>query len=125
MPSIRAISVAENPLYPFVPVAHANGARCGVHRPAAWSPIIGCRWLPYDRVKLDLELTGLRALVTGGSDGLGAAVARVLAAEGAKVAVAARASDRLSATASDIGASAIAADLAAAGGPADAVAASV
>jgi 3-oxoacyl-[acyl-carrier protein] reductase len=74
---------------------------------------------------MDLGLAGLRALVTGGSDGLGAGVARVLAAEGAGVAIAARASDRLSSTADDIGAEGIAADLSTADGPADAVAAAV
>lgn len=71
---------------------------------------------------MDLGLSGLRALVTGGSGGLGAGVARVLAAEGARVAVAARASDRLSATASETGATAIAADLSSTNGPAAAVA---
>jgi 3-oxoacyl-[acyl-carrier protein] reductase len=70
---------------------------------------------------MDLGLSGLRALVTGGSDGLGAAVARVLAAEQARVAVAARASDRLTATAAEIGATAIAADLSTTSGPSDAV----
>ena len=74
---------------------------------------------------MDLQLGGRCALVTGGSDGLGAAVARVLAGEGANVAVAARASDRLSGTAADIGAAPIAADLSTATGPAEAVAAAV
>ena len=43
---------------------------------------------------MDLELTGRRALVTGGSRGIGLAVGRVLAAEGADVALAARAGGR-------------------------------
>ena len=70
---------------------------------------------------MDLGLAGLRALVTGGSDGLGAAVARVLAAEDAHVVVAARASDRLSATAASIGAQPVAVDLSTTDGPATAV----
>jgi len=76
-------------------------------------------------LEMDLGVAGLRALVTGGSDGLGAAVARALAAEGAGVAVAARASDRLSAIAAEIGATEIAADLSTTDGPAAAVAAAV
>ncbi|MEO8273808.1 MAG: SDR family oxidoreductase [Chloroflexota bacterium] len=71
---------------------------------------------------MDLGLAGLRALVTGGAGGLGAAVATVLAAEGARVAVAARASDRLSGIATQIGASAIVVDLSTTTGPAEAVA---
>jgi len=39
---------------------------------------------------MDLELTGKRALITGGSRGIGLAIARQLALEGARVALAAR-----------------------------------
>lgn len=74
---------------------------------------------------MDLGLAGLRALVTGGSDGIGAGIARALAAEGARVSVAARASDRLTATATAIGAEAIAVDLSTVEGPAQAVASAV
>jgi 3-oxoacyl-[acyl-carrier protein] reductase len=70
---------------------------------------------------VDLGLDGARALVTGGSAGLGAAVARSLAAEGARVAIAARSSDRLTELCSSIGAVAVAADLSTPAGPASAV----
>jgi NAD(P)-dependent dehydrogenase (short-subunit alcohol dehydrogenase family) len=39
---------------------------------------------------MDLQLTGKRAIVTGGSKGIGLAIAKALAAEGAAVAIAAR-----------------------------------
>lgn len=48
---------------------------------------------------MDLELGGKVVLVTGGSDGLGAALARRLVREGAKVALCARGVERLEATA--------------------------
>ncbi|MEO8859486.1 MAG: SDR family oxidoreductase [Burkholderiaceae bacterium] len=53
---------------------------------------------------MDLELKGKRALVTGGSRGIGRAIARLLAQEGADVALLARHADALTAAASDIGA---------------------
>jgi len=56
---------------------------------------------------------------------MGAAVARALTDEGARVAVAARASERLSATAHELGALEVAADLASEKGPASAVSATV
>lgn len=48
---------------------------------------------------MDLELTGKVVLVTGGSDGLGAAVCARLVREGARVALCARNPERLEATA--------------------------
>ncbi len=70
---------------------------------------------------MDLGLAGARALVGGGSGGLGGAVGEALAAEGARVALVARASDRLTARAVQIDGLAIGADLSTAGGPDEAV----
>lgn len=60
---------------------------------------------------MDLQLKGMRALVCGASRGLGAAIARELAAEGSAVAVAARTSTQLDEMARDIGGTAVAVDL--------------
>jgi NAD(P)-dependent dehydrogenase (short-subunit alcohol dehydrogenase family) len=51
---------------------------------------------------MDLELGNKRALVTGGSRGIGKAVARGLALEGAAVAILARDAERLAATAAEL-----------------------
>ena len=51
---------------------------------------------------MDLELDGKRALVTGGSRGIGRAIARGLALEGAAVAILARDAERLATTAAEI-----------------------
>jgi 3-oxoacyl-[acyl-carrier protein] reductase len=74
---------------------------------------------------VDLGLTGARALVGGGSGGLGGAIAEALRAEGALVGLAARPSTRLDDAAARLGATAVPADLSTADGPASAVAAAV
>jgi NAD(P)-dependent dehydrogenase (short-subunit alcohol dehydrogenase family) len=51
---------------------------------------------------MDLQLTGKRAIVTGGSRGIGKAIARQLAEEGVDVVIAARGKEQLEATATEI-----------------------
>jgi len=71
---------------------------------------------------VDLGLEGARALITGGSSGLGLAIGTAVAAEGARVALAARPSDRLDAAIASVpGAIGVGADLGTADGPAAAV----
>jgi NAD(P)-dependent dehydrogenase (short-subunit alcohol dehydrogenase family) len=53
---------------------------------------------------MDLQLTGKRALVTGGSKGIGKAIARQLALEGADVVISARNAEELAATAAELAA---------------------
>ena len=57
---------------------------------------------------MDLQLQGRRALVTGSSSGIGAAIVRMLAAEGAKVVVHGRNRERAKAVAAGIGAAGVA-----------------
>ena len=71
---------------------------------------------------MDLGLGGARALVGGGSSGLGLAVGTALAGEGARVALAARPSERLDAAVGSIeGSVAVGVDLESEDGPASAV----
>lgn len=53
---------------------------------------------------MDLQLTGKRALVTGGSKGIGKAIARQLALEGADVVISARNAGELAAAAAELAA---------------------
>ena len=57
---------------------------------------------------MDLGLEGKRALITGGSMGIGRAAALALAAEGCRVAIAARGKDALARAAQEIGGEALA-----------------
>ena len=70
---------------------------------------------------MDLGLTGHRALVGGGSGGLGGAIASALCAEGVAVALVARESVRLTDQAARLEATAVPADLSTPDGPAAAV----
>ncbi|MEP0189280.1 MAG: SDR family NAD(P)-dependent oxidoreductase [Erythrobacter sp.] len=54
-------------------------------------------------MSLSVDLSGRTALITGASSGLGARFGRILAANGARVALGARRKDRLEALASEIG----------------------
>jgi short-subunit dehydrogenase len=64
-----------------------------------------------------MQLAGSVALVTGGSSGIGTAIARELAAQGARPLIAGRDPDRLAAVATETGGVALQADLAAPDGP--------
>lgn len=60
----------------------------------------------------NVDIDGAHVLITGGSRGIGAAMARAFAARGAKVSVAARSTDALKAVAAPIGAATFTVDLA-------------
>ena len=70
---------------------------------------------------MDLGLHNARVIVTGGSRGIGAASARLFAAEGARVAVIARTGADVEALAAEIGGIPVAADLSTAAGVATAI----
>ena len=71
---------------------------------------------------MDLGLKDKRILVAGASRGLGAAIARAVAAEGARVAVVARESNELAKVAAEMRGVAVPADLATSDGPGEAAA---
>src|SRR5215204_4686497 len=70
---------------------------------------------------MDLGLTGARALIGGGSGGLGGAIAQTLRAEGATTGLIGRPGEKLQAAAERLGGIAVPADLATADGPRAAV----
>ena len=74
---------------------------------------------------MDLGLAGARALIGGGSGGLGGAIAETLGAEGARTGLIGRPGEKLEAAAARLGGLAVPADLATPDGPAAAVDAAV
>ena len=74
---------------------------------------------------MDLGLAGSRALIGGGSGGLGSAIGEALIAEGARVGLAARPGQKLEQTATRLGATAVPVDLSTPDGPAAAVSTTV
>ena len=70
---------------------------------------------------MDLGLGGARALIGGGSGGLGGAIAETLGAEGARIGLIGRSGEKLEAAAARLGSLAVPADLSTARGPAAAV----
>jgi len=74
---------------------------------------------------MDLGLRGRRALVGGGSSGIGSGIADVLVAEGASVALMGRSAERVEARAQRLAGLPVVVDLAEPEGPADAVARAV
>ena len=58
-----------------------------------------------------MDLSTAKALVTGGSSGIGRATARLLAGRGARVAICGRRADALHSAAAEIGALAVPADV--------------
>jgi NAD(P)-dependent dehydrogenase (short-subunit alcohol dehydrogenase family) len=60
--------------------------------------------VPLQEIDVDLELAGKVVLVTGGSDGLGAALVRTLCAERARVAFCGRSEDRVRTVADEVSA---------------------
>ena len=70
---------------------------------------------------MDLGLTGARALIGGGSGGLGGAIAQALRDEGARTGLIGRPGEKLQAAAERLGGTAVPADLATPDGPRQAV----
>jgi NAD(P)-dependent dehydrogenase (short-subunit alcohol dehydrogenase family) len=93
------------PLDPEVVARHSASGRVGDRR--GWLRSVRrvrCHHGGRQRKRrlVDLQLSGKRAIVTGGSRGIGKAIARQLAEEGVEVVIAARGREQLEATAAEI-----------------------
>src|SRR5262245_42909331 len=77
------------------------GARCVIPRA---SPVLVGAALPLYSLPMTLRLDGKTAIVTGGSRGIGAAIAEAFARQGARVVIVSRKGDELDATAARINA---------------------
>jgi 3-oxoacyl-[acyl-carrier protein] reductase len=78
-----------------------------------------------EETTVDLGLSGKRVLVGGGASGIGAGIAGVLAAEGARLVLAGRTAETLDARAAELGGASVVADLSTPDGPSAAVASAV
>lgn len=92
---------------------------------AAFAMLAAPQTIDPGRQDVDLGLSGARALVGGGSSGIGAGIAGALAADGARLVLVGRTGERLEARAGELGAGIVVADLATPDGPSSAVASAV
>src|SRR5205085_2014079 len=90
--SFARFSQSEEDAASAAPARPADALGCAAVKPARSST----------ELAMDLELNGKRALVTGGSRGIGKAIARALADEGCDVVIAARDRSRLDDAAAEL-----------------------
>src|SRR6266567_7970271 len=84
------------------PVVHALTLATPPRPPPARARVSLTRWVRSSRRRCLRRFDGAVAVVTGGGQGIGAAVANALAAQGAAVVVAARRTDRIEQVATEI-----------------------